>query len=100
MSHPEAWSGDIELASPGGGIVRYATDANGNVLILGPTGRFLGSKLGASNITYDSQNRVATQNGWTLAYDSVGRLASQTYGTQTQTFNYDSAGRYTGITES
>lgn len=63
-------------------------------------GKELGAKLGAASITYDSQGRVSTHDGWTMTYDASGRVARQTKGAQTQTFNYNAAGLYTGITES
>jgi len=52
-----------------------------------------------SGIAYDSQGRVSAHDGWTVMYDASGRVASQTNGTRTQTFAYDSAGRYTGYSE-
>lgn len=62
-------------------------------------GKEVGARLGAAAVTYDAQGRVATHDGWTMVYDSAGRVASQTKGTQTQTFNYDTSGRFTGVTE-
>ncbi len=60
----------------------------------------IGAAAGASSITYDSQGRIATHDGWTMNYDTSGKVASQTKSGRTQTFSYDSAGRYTGFVES
>ncbi len=61
----------------------------------------MGATVGAASVTYDSQGRVATHDGWTVTYDATtGRAASQTNGVKTQTFSYDSVGRYAGYVES
>jgi len=81
-------------------LVYSDVDSVSGAVDLKQNGRSIGAKIGASSVTYDSQNRVMTHDSWTISYDSSGRASSQTNGTLTQTFTYDSAGRFTGITES
>ena len=80
-------------------LVYSSVDPVSGAVDLRQNGRSIGAKIGATSVTYDSQNRVSTYDSWTISYDASGRASSQTNGTLTQTFNYDSAGRYTGITE-
>lgn len=85
---------------PQSGAVNAIVDPLTGAVDLKASGRSIGAKIGAASVSYDSQNRVSTHDSWTISYDSSGRASSQTNGTLTQTFTYDSAGRYTGITES
>jgi len=78
----------------------FATDSDGLDSHLAEHSA-MGAALGSAAVTYDAQGRVATHDQWTMTYDATtGRASSQTNGVKTQTFSYDSAGRYTGYVES
>ena len=93
--------GDILCSNPRTGEMSSVVTAQTNTLTGGGVLSAGGSTVGFSGggIAYDSQGRVSDHDGWTITYDASGRVASQTDGTKTQTFTYDSAGRYTGFSE-